>query len=169
MLFSLFSLVMTCFLTTSCGYQVGSMMHPQIQSIAVADVKNDTKEPYVSSVMRGNLAEQFQVDGSLKLTSLGKADCIVYCRVLRVETSAIRWDSQDDDQTYRPSEFAINVTVEFTVLIPGRSEPLIRTRQITGSANYQSTADPNVGKIYGLRQACYNAARRIVQYTTEAW
>ena len=68
MLFSLFSLVMTCFLTTSCGYQVGSMMHPQIQSIAVADVKNDTKEPYVSSVMRGNLAEQFQVDGSLKLT-----------------------------------------------------------------------------------------------------
>ena len=61
MLFSLLSLVLTCFLTTSCGYQVGSMMHPQIQSIAVADVKNDTKEPYVSSVMRGNLAEQFQV------------------------------------------------------------------------------------------------------------
>lgn len=70
---------------------------------------------------------------------------------------------------YRPAEFRVNLSAEMEVLIPGRSEPLIRKRTVSGSANYQYNVDPQVGRYYGLRQACYDLGGQIVEYTTEAW
>ena len=53
--------------------------------------------------------------------------------------------------------------------IPGSAEPLVPLRKVTGSATYQFTADPAIGRENGLTQACYNMANLVVQYTTEAW
>lgn len=153
----------------SCGYHLGSMMHPQVKSIAIAPVVNDTLEPLVSAIMRQQLAEQFQLDNSLKVKSLEEADCIIYCKVKEVKNVSVTWDSTDNDITYRPSEFTIEVKAEFSVIIPGRGEPLINAREITQSATYQFAADPAIGRSNGLKQACYNASRQMVQYTTEAW
>lgn len=154
---------------TSCGYHMGSMMHPQIKSIAIAEVRNDTKEPLLTPVLRNQLAGRFQFDNSLVLKSKATADCILYCRVLKVSTVSIREDSADGEETYRPSEFEIKIEAEFSVLIPGKSKPLIPGRKVSASAKYQYNADPNEGKYYGMRQCAYNLANKIVEYTTEAW
>ena len=152
-----------------CGYHMGSMMHPQIKTIAISDIRNDSREPLLTPVLRTQLAEAFQFDNSLSLKSKSEADCILYCRVISVKTNSIRESSTDDDRTYRPSEFQITIEAEFQVKIPGKSDPLIPTRPVTCSSNYQYNADPNVGKYYGMRQAAYDLSRMIVQYTTEAW
>ena len=154
---------------SSCGYQMGSMMHPQIKSIAIAEIKNDAMEPQLTNAARMEIAAQFQSDNSLELKQKDEADCILYCRIISTDNASIRYDSDDEDETYIPSEFRITVNAEFTVIIPGRSEPLVAKRSVSGSANYQYNADPSVGKYYGMRQACYNLARQIVEYTTEAW
>ena len=156
-------------LCSSCGYRMGSMMHPQIQSIAIAEIQNDTVEPLLTALARQEICASFQTDNSLTLKSQKQADCILYCRILSVKNRGVRYDSQYDDDAYIPAEFAITVEAEFTVLIPGRSEPLIRKRTVQGSAHYQYNADPQIGKYYGLRQACYQMARQMVEYTTEAW
>jgi len=152
-----------------CGYHMGSMMHPQIKTIAISDIRNDTREPLLTAVVRNQLAEAFQFDNSLSLKQKDEADCILYCRIISAETRTIRESSTDNDRTYRPSEFRITLNAEFMVKIPGKSEPLIKLRPVSGSANYQYNADPNVGKYYGMRQAAYNLSRLIVEYTTEAW
>jgi len=156
-------------LLTSCGYHIGSTMHPQIKSIAIADVKNDTKELLLSSVLRGKIAEQIQTDGSLKLTSPGKADCILYCRIVRISTSDGLETSVDGGMTYRPTEFTAVIEAEFTVLIPGQAEPLIPMRTVSGTSIFRYEADPAIGRQNGIRQACFQLSRKIVQYTTEAW
>ena len=157
-------------LTSSCGYyHMGSLMHPQVQSIAFAEIRNDTREPLLTGIVRGQLAGQFQFDNSLKIKSRDEADCILYCRITDVTTRSIRFDSTDSEKTYRPAEFSVTINAEFTVLIPGRAEPLIAKRSVSGTANYQYNADPNAGKYYGMRQAAYNLANTIVEYTTEAW
>ena len=145
------------------------MMHPQIQSIAIAEIQNDTVEPLLTALARQEISASFQTDNSLTLKSQNQADCILYCRIISVKNRGVRYDSQYDDDAYIPAEFAITVEAEFTVLIPGRSEPLIRKRTVQGSAHYQYNADPQIGKYYGLRQACYQMARQMVEYTTEAW
>lgn len=155
------------FFCTSCGYRMGSMMHSQIKSIAIAPVKNNSREVLASTVMRKLLAERFMFDGSLKLTSMDKADCIVYCQINSVSQRAVAWD--EDDEEDRPSEFNLTVNGEFTVLLPGRSVPLVQKRAVSGSCTYQFLTDPAIGKESGLTQACLQMADMIVQYTTEAW
>lgn len=153
-----------------CGYHIGaSMMHPQIKSIAIAPVKNDTLEPNVSAEMRGMLSEQFCIDGSLKVKSLEEADCIVYCVVTNVETTATQEDSTNRDMTYRPAEWTVQVTAQFTVIIPGRAKPLLSSREQTGSAIYQVLADHDISRRRGIQMACRAAAEKIVVDTTEAW
>ncbi len=163
-----FSLMLSLLLS-GCGYHMGSMMHPQIKSIAISEIRNDTREPLLTPVMRNQLAAAFQFDNSLELKEKDEADCILYCRIISVDTRSIRESSTDADRTYRPSEFRITINAEFMVKIPGKSEPLIPMRSVSRAVNYQYNADPNVGKYYGMRQAAYDLSRLIVQYTTEAW
>ena len=158
-------------LFSGCGYRIGarSLRHPQVKSIAIAEIKNDTLEMLAASVMRQQLCERFQFDGGLTLKNLGSSDCILYGKIISVTNRTIREDSMNNDVTFRPAEFQITVKLEYTVLIPGRGEPLIPKRTVSGSANYQILADPAISRANALKQACYNTAKLAVEYTTEAW
>lgn len=161
--------VIMLLMTVSCGYRMGSMMHPQIKTIAIADVKNNSMDVLASATMRRVLAECFQTDGSLKITSMESADCIVYCRILSIKSRGITWDNSRTGSDIRPTEYSLTVNGEFTVLIPGQAQPLVAKRTVTGKANYRYLADPAIGRESGLTQACLDMAKMIVQYTTEAW
>ena len=158
-------------LSSGCGYRIGAraMMHPQIKSIAIAEVKNDTLEMLAASIMRQQLAERFMFDGALKLKNAGESDCVMYARVIKVDNQTVREDSRDNYLTYRPAVFRLTVTVEFKVVIPGSGELLVPARSVSGSAEYQILADPAISRLNALKQASYNAARLAVEYTTEAW
>ena len=167
-------LIVLVFMTTlcffgGCGYHMGSLMHPQIKTVAIAPITNETLEPFVSADLRGALCEQFQFDGSLQVKSLKEADCIVYGRITEVETISTADDTFDDKQTFRAAEWEVQVTFEYQVLIPGKARPLISKRRVQGSAKYQIFVDQATTRRRGVQQACQNAAREAVIYTTEAW
>ena len=170
-LFAVCVLAFGCaFFTASCGYyHMGSMMHPQIKTIAISTIRNDTREPLLTELARTQIAARFQSDNSLKLVSKEEADCILYVRLVNTTSSMLRYNPGYAEDEYRPAEFSITLKAEMEVLIPGRSEPLIKKRSVSGSANYQYNVDPQVGRYYGLRQASYDLAGQIVEYTTEAW
>ena len=50
-------------LTASCGYHMGSTMHPQIHNIGIGKVINDTAIYNASVQLQQQLAEQFGVSG----------------------------------------------------------------------------------------------------------
>lgn len=157
---------------SGCGYNIGyTTMHPDIKSIAIAPVTNDTVVYNASSLVRGMLCEAFNVDGSMKLEDMTKADCIVYCRITQATFSEVTRGSsrryEDDD--FRTGEWQANLTAEFCVIIPGRKEPLVPLRSVTGSAYYQIQADPTTNRMYGIQQAGYDMAKKIVTSITEAW
>ena len=169
--FAVCALAFCCVLfAASCGYyHMGSMMHPQIQTIAISTIRNDTREPLLTELARQQIAARFQSDNSLKLVSKDEADCILYVRLVSVSNSMRRYKPSYEDDDYRPAEFHISVSAEMEVLIPGRSEPLIKKRTVSGDSNYEYNVDPQVGRYYGLRQACFELGGQIVEYTTEAW
>ena len=156
-------------LLAGCGYHWGSIMHPQVKSIAIAPVVNETTAYNVASDMRMMLAEQFTLDGSLELTSLETSDCILETRVLSVKFTEIDDDSYDASVIYRPSEWRVEVDAEFRVIIPGVREPLVNTRKVVGRALFKSQADMETNRIQATRMACSEAAKQIIIYTTEAW
>ena len=152
-----------------CGYQMGSLMHPQIKTIAIGPVKNETIAPFLSAYMRQALCEQFQFDGSLKLKGLEEADCVLYGKITKIATHGVKEDSYDNLQTYRASEWRATVTFEFVVVIPGKEKLMVNNRIVNGTARFQVMADQAVTKVRGFQQACRDAAAQAVIYTTEAW
>ena len=168
-LFALATFVLLALITTGCGYHMGSMMHPQIKTIAVAPVTNNTLEPLAADVLRMQLSGEFQRDGALKLKRLSEADCVIYSTITKVTNRTIEEDAYDSSRTYRPAQFEITVEVEFVVLIPGNGTPLVRKQTASGSATYEVLADPAVSRASALKFACFHAAEQMVTATTEAW
>lgn len=152
-----------------CGYRAGSLMHPQVKTIAVAPVGNETLVPLCSSIMRQQLVEQFQFDNSLRIKGLKEADCVLHGKVLEVNTTAVSEDSWDNEMTYRAAEWEVEVVFEYSVIIPGRKQPLVGPRKVKGKASYQVLADYNITRRRGIQQACRNAAERVVILVTEGW
>lgn len=161
-------LISTGFLQ-GCGYHVGSISHPQIKTVAIADVKNETYEVLASALLRDILAERFQFDNSLKLTSLDKADCIVYARITKVANNSISWNYNSKVDDYRANEYQLSVTVQYLVRMPGRAQPLVPQSTTSGSSLYLFSHDPAIGRISALKQALLKVSNNIVSATTEAW
>jgi len=157
-------------LTAGCGMpHLGTFAHPQIKTIAIAPVTNETLTPYASAEMRGMLCEQFMFDGSFKVKDLKEADCILYCRITNVAITESMGAGYDDEKNYQAAEWRVEVTAEFTVIVPSRKEPLIPKRTVSGSALFQVYGDPNAQQRRGIMMACRSAAEMMVEYTAEAW
>ena len=154
---------------SGCGYHTGSIAHPQLKTIGISTIQNNTYEPDLSAYMRQALSENFQVDNSLKVKQEKEADCILYGRITEVTIDGTDKATTNNEQIYRTAEFKIDVTFEFVVIIPGRAEPVVSTRQVVGSSYYQVTADQFISRKSGLAQACRDAAKQAVNYTVEAW
>ncbi len=154
-----------------CGYQIGSLAHPQLKSVAVAPVQNETLEPNLTAQVRNLLCERFMTDGSLKLVGEKEADCIVYARITNARFSEVSWAKQDkaQDDLYVPNQWRVVLTIEFSVIIPGRAEPLVKPRTVTGSADFETGPDQMTGRMNGVRQAAYAAAKNVVASFTEGW
>ena len=153
----------------SCGYRFGSLMHPQVNSIAIAPVVNETVAYNLGPQVRGLLCEAFQQDGSLQLKRESNADCILYARVIEVKFSKSSWSSLYDDDNYVPTEWKVSLTIEYSVVIPGDLKPLLPKSKVTGSSTFMTGADMETGRVSGVRQAAYDAAKKVVHAVTEGW
>jgi hypothetical protein len=154
---------------SGCGYHVGHLMHPQVKSIAIAPVKNDTMVYNASAILRNKLTEAFMRDGALKVESLRNADCILYARITDVTYRETTSATYDDENTYRPMEWRIWMEVEFVVIIPGNKEPLITKQSLNADALFQVQADYYVNRQRGLEQCSWHVGRLIAQQVTEGW
>jgi len=158
------------------SYRCGSIMHPQINTLAIGAFQNATEEPRIAPLLRGKLAEQFMTDGSLKVTTLDKADAVIRGRILhyglRQVAAAKTRDSASrdrDSDAYQTTIFRAEVRVEFEVVIPGRERSVVSAKQVLGTADFSRLPDLNVARREGLGQAANDAARRMVVAVAEAW
>ena len=160
----------TVFFVSGCGYKFGSLSHPQLDSVAVAPVANDTLAYNASAVLRGALCERFTTDGSLKLKSMQNADCIVYAKITDVSYQAIGYGKDPyGDDTFLANEWRCRITVEYSVVIPGRAKPLVSNRKAVGTTEFLNGPDMETSRNSALRQACFAASKTIISNITEGW
>ncbi|MDD3886510.1 MAG: LPS assembly lipoprotein LptE [Victivallaceae bacterium] len=165
--------VLSMALISGCGYHVGSLAHPQLKTVGVAPVVNNTTAYNVSAQVRGLLCECFMTDGSLKLVDVSKADCIVYTKVTNVTFAQVSWASRKrysatDEDEYMPDQWRADISIEYSVVMPGRVTPL-KSGSVKGSAEFDAGGDLETGRINAIQQAGYEAAKRVVTALTEGW
>ena len=168
--------VLGLLLSSGCQYHVGSVMHPQVSSIAVGVIANDTGEPSFSSILRGQLSEQFMRDGSLRLTDVGKADAVVEGEIVKYRTrklarSEVREDRarDEDSDAYQTVIYRAEVFVTYRVRVPGYETPLLKDVRVTGTADFSRFPDMIIPRQAAFRQALNDAALQICSSVTEGW
>ena len=163
----LLPLILLALLCGGCGYRIGMLGHPQIKTIAVAPVTNETTSYNAAAQARNILCELFVTDGTLKLTHLSTADCILSAKVKQVAFSEVSW-SRDSDEEFVPNQWRVQVSMEYSVILPGQAKPLA-TGTAAGSAKFMTGPDMEIGRLNGLRQALLSASKNIVIAVTEGW
>ncbi|MCP4178174.1 MAG: hypothetical protein GY756_10435 [bacterium] len=154
---------------TGCGYSMGNLGNPQIQTIAIAPIKNQTYIPNMSESMRKALHERFQVDGSYKVVSMGKADCILYGNIKKVEMTAYDTGYSKEGITYITHEFGLIIQFEFSIVVPGQSKPLIPNTEVAGQSIMQMPTDYYTAQQSAMKQASLQTAIMVVSAATENW
>jgi hypothetical protein len=159
------------------SYRTGNLVHPQLSTIAIGEVRNETDEPALAVVLRKKLAEQVMRDGSLRLVDAEIADIIVVATIPKYETARsaaakLRSESDlpDERSTYRTSFYEVKVDVEYSVLVPLQNNRVLMPRRKTvGEARFPQMPDLDVSRQSGLQQALHDAATQIITSITEAW
>lgn len=167
--FWLLMTVSAALFTGGCAYRFGALSHPQLQSTAVAPVINDTLAFNASALLRGVLTERIVTDGALKLESMRKADCIIYAKITDVSYRALDYATINGDDSFLANEWQCSVTVQFSVILPGRGKPLIANKVVVGSSKFLNGPDMENSRQNALRQSCFDAAKKIVSELTEGW
>lgn len=166
---------LTVLFTGCAGYNTGRIGHPQIDSIAVATVQNMTSRPELRVELQKGLRAAVQNNGAYKLKVGSSADCIIHTRVMSVETdgvgSAFRAEDKDNDslQDYGSSIYRVTMQVEYTVLLPGKSRPLIPLTKVSGYGRFTEMGDIEVARKIASRSAAGDVAQQIISQITEAW
>ena len=155
------------FFCGGCGYRIGMLGHPQIKTIAIAPVTNETTSYNAAAQTRNILSEVFVSDGTLKLTHLSDADCILYAKVKKVAFSEASWSSGSKDK-FVPNQWKVTVSLDYSVILPGQAKPLVKG-SAGGEAKFMTGPDMEIGRLSGIRQALLAAAKNIVIAVTEGW
>ena len=169
------SLVFVAIMSACRGYHIGSLKHPDIDSIAVMPIENASNRPQLSVDVQSGLRMAIQGDGTYKLTDSKQADCIIYAKVLEGRTVGVgttyRADRKDNDDgnNYGTTMYKYIVKVEYTVLIPGQNRPLIKTAVVTGENRFSSMPDIEQSRVLAAKKASDDAAKTIISNITEAW
>ena len=159
--------VMLC----GCGYKIGFMGHPQIKSLGVAPVTNETLSYNGAGQLRALLCERIMNDGTYKLLRENEADCVLYAKILKVEFRKRSWSTDDNHNSgvFFPKYYNVKVTVEFSVIVPGRVSPLIGPAKVIGSAMFDHIIDLEHARQVAVKYALWDATKKIIDKCTETW
>ena len=153
---------------TGCGYKAGFIKHPQLNSIAVAPVINETEIYNAASNMRMMMTEAIMQDGTYKLADLRRADAILYMTVDNILFAEASPAVVSEQVEYRPDEWRVRVNVSYKLVIPGQGKPLMAGSRY-GEIRFQAGADVESGRLKAVRQACFEAAKNITYAIAEGW
>ena len=148
---------------------------PEFDSMAIGKLENNTREARGATYLKDKLAEQIMSDPDVKLLQPNKADIVIEAKIADITFSAAasakirdEGDTPDELGTYSTTIFRTYVDIDYRVLDAKGNTAMDWTR-VRGEADFPETPDLNINRQAAFKQACNDAALRIVSAITEAW
>ncbi len=148
------------------GYRVGTMLPPDIKTIAVPTFINKTTEPQLEVATTQAAVQQFQRDGSLEITQKEYADALLEVTLTHFELIPMAYD-KDRGTTAQEYRILIHASVLCTRTDTG--EVLAEDPQVEGRAIFLKTGDLSSSKRTELPEAAKHLAHNIVKRVVDAW
>jgi len=148
------------------GYNLGSTIPHDIETIAVPTFKNQTAEPLIEVSTTDATIAQFQFDGSVKVTEEAVADAILEVTLNEYKLYPITYDSK---RTTRTQEYRVKVFASITLIRRSTDEVVLDDPQVVGEATFYLTGDMSSSKRRTLPDLSEDLARHIVDAVTQTW
>lgn len=163
-----FGLTLLCgLLLSGCtGYQLGSQLPADIQSVYVPTVSNQTNEPLLENEVTKAVLSQIQRDGSLRIANEEEADAVLYVTLTSYRIDALAFDRAN---RARPNEYRLILEARVEMVRRSNGKVLARNGLLQGRNDFPLTGDLTSAKQNGLPAAAEDLARFVVATITEAW
>ncbi len=159
-------LALTLTLCGCAGYQLGSTLPPDIQSVCIPTFVNRTTEPQIEDDMSDATIAQVQLDGSLEVTDCARADTILTVILQSYTVDAISYE-QDDVTTAK--EYRARVTASIVLRRRSTDEVIVDDPAVPGETTFLVIGDMSSSKRTALPSLSEDLANEIVNRVTEAW
>lgn len=165
---TLLSAFLLSFALSGCvsGYRLGSTLPPDIKSVHVPIVNNQTDEPLLADEVTRAVLAQVQRDGSLDIESPEAADAILRVTVTDFRLEPLGFEATD---RRRVDEYRLRLIANAELVRTSSGNTLARAGDLQGRSDFELTGDLTSGKRLGTPGAAEDLARRIVAAVTEAW
>lgn len=148
------------------GYRLGSMLPPDIKHVHVPTFINKTTEPQLELDTTRFALQEFQKDGSLKLSSAEEADAVLEVRLTDYKLVPLQYDNN------RPTaalEYRITLYASIVMTRKRDGKVIAENPRCYGEGTFPVVGDLSSSKRTGLPKAAKDLAHDIVQKVTEVW
>ncbi|MCK4245321.1 MAG: hypothetical protein KAX20_06830 [Candidatus Omnitrophica bacterium] len=160
------SFVIFLILLSSCGYRIVRYLPPDISSIAIPILKNDTYHPGIEVPITNRIIIEFLQDGSLKVRKERESDLLLLGRITKYGRDVIAYDSEDTDE---PIAFSLYIRLRFILKDLRNNKVLWDTSELSGTTSYYVTGIYSKTEEEALTDATEDLARKVVEKVVEYW
>lgn len=160
-------LVVLLLAITGCaGYQLGSMLPPDIQTVFVPTFNNETDEPLLEVEATRRTITTIQRDGSLRIAPRADADSELVVTLTDFDMHALAFDR---DRRAAAEEYRIYITAAIRLERIGTGEIIAEDARVRGETTFELFGDLTSAKLDAIPDASEDLAQQIISALVEAW
>lgn len=148
------------------GYELGSMLPPDITRIHVPTFVNATDEPRLETEITQAVIEALQLDGSLEIGSEQTADAVLNARIIEYRIVPIAFQA---DRASATEEYRVFMSASFAVTRTSDGEIIAQSPRVTGETTFELVGDLTTSKRIALPSVADDLAHDIVEKIVEYW
>jgi len=148
------------------GYRLGSMLPPQYATVHIPTFENLTDEPFLQTPTTNAAIQEFQLDGSLRVTGEQEADTLLIVKLNDLSLQTIQFSPE---RSAMGEEYRMTVTASIALVDRRTQEVITEHPRVTGYADFLVTGDMTSSRQTAIPHMASDLARGIVQRVVEVW
>ncbi len=148
------------------GYQLGSMLPPDIRTVYVPTFANETEEPLIEVEATRAAIRAIQRDGSLQLAGDDVADAVLEVTLINFDLVPLAFARE---RRAAAEEYRLYLTAAYTLRRRATGETIIESPRIRGESTFFFVGDLTSAKQDALPDAAEDLGRRIINEAVEMW
>jgi outer membrane lipopolysaccharide assembly protein LptE/RlpB len=152
---------------TMLGYQLGSMLPADIQTVFIPTCENRTTEPLIEQQTTRAIMAAVQMNGSLKIVreeSAADASLVVILNEFWLSpVSYVKGDAST------ANGYRMNIRASYRLVRRSDNKVLAESPGLVGWSEFEMTGDMTTSKSVALRPAAEDLGRRIIDQIVESW
>ena len=148
------------------GYNLGTTLPHDIQTVHVPTFKNQTTEPLLEVPTTDATVAQFQFDGSLKVTEQELADAVLTVTLKSYELEALSYNRK---KTTKTQEYRARIHASIILTRASNDEVIMDNPNVEGEATFFVAGDMTSSKKRAQQSLSEDLAKHIVDAIVQTW